>query len=300
MNLYRFIDSQKADFTIKLACRVLNVPESSYYEWNRVGRCVADLRVVERELLLGQIRQVHAGSDRTYGAERVWHELRRRDPACPVALRTVAELMAANGIAGVSGRERSITTTRRDRMAAPFPDLVGRVFLPVLPNHTWYGDITYIWVGGRFWYLATVIDGCTKEVLGWAIADHMRTELITDALHRAVRRRGGRIPPGVIFHSDRGSQYTSGEYGLVCDMYKIRRSMGRRGVCYDNAAAESFFSTIKRELVNRYRWDSIKCLTRHLFSWIESWYNRRRLHSSIGFRPPTEAHESYISNQTVA
>ena len=300
VNQYRFIDTQKANYTVKLLCRALKVPESSYYDWNRDGRRIADQRAVERDVLLARIRAVHEGSDRTYGAERVWHELRRQDPTFTVALRTVAELMADAGIAGVSGRERSTTTTRRDRLAAPFPDLVGRWFQPILPNHTWYGDITYIWVDGRFWYLATVIDGCTKEVLGWAISDHMRTELITDALHRAVRRRGGRIPPGVIFHSDRGSQYTSNEYGLVCDMYKIRRSMGRRGVCYDNAAAESFFSTIKRELINRYRWNSIRHLKNNLFAWIESWYNRRRLHSSIGFRPPVEAYETYMSNQTAA
>ena len=130
-------------------------------------------------------------------------------------------------------------------MQAPFPDLVQRNFLPPAPDTVWYGDVTYIWIKNKFWYLATVIDAATKELLGWAFEDHMRTDLVSAALHAAVHRRGGKIRKGVIFHSDRGAQYTSYEYGLVCRMYKIRQSMGRRGVCYDNAGAESFFSTIK-------------------------------------------------------
>lgn len=181
--------------------------------------------------------------------------------------------MRSAGIQGLSGREHTTCTTKRDRMAAPFPDLVSRNFLPAFPDSLWYGDITYIWVNDRFWYLATVIDAATKQLIGWSFADHMRTELISDALHAAVRRRGGRIRPGVIFHSDRGSQYTSSEYAAVCKLYKIRQSMGRRGVCYDNAGAESFFATIKRELIDRYYWDDPTTLRLHLFKWIETWYN---------------------------
>ena len=224
---------------MRLLCRMLSVPESSYYEWNRTGRRIAAERAATKQALVGKIRAVWDASDETYGADKVHAQLRR--DGVIVALRTVAELMAGAGIAGLSGRERTTTTTRRDRLSAPFPDLVERDFQPAAPNQTWYGDITYIYVGGRFWYLATVIDASTKEVVGWAFADHMRTELITEAMHRAVRRRGGRVPAGLIFHSDRGSQYTSTEFGVVCDMYRIRRSMGRRGVCYDNAGAESFF-----------------------------------------------------------
>lgn len=296
--LYRFIDAQKAVYTVRRVCRVVGVPESSYYEWHRVGRQLAADRVAAKLVLVGKIREVWDDSDGTYGADKVHAQLRR--VGVVVALRTVAETMAEAGIAGVSGRERTVTTTRRDRLEAPFPDLVDGVFQPATPDTTWYGDITYIWVGGRFWYLATVIDGCTKEIVGWAFADHMRTELIADAMHRAVRRRGGRIPPGVVFHSDRGSQYTSAEFGVVCDLYGIRRSMGRRGVCYDNAGAESFFSILKRELVRRYRWNSPEHLERHLFQWIETWYNRRRLHSSNGYRPPVEVYESYLPIRSVA
>ena len=146
------------------------------------------------------------------------------------------------------------------------------------PDRVWYGDITHIWVNTRFWYLATVIDACTKQVLGWVLDDHMRASLASDALFAAVRRRGGLIPVGVIFHSDRGSQYTSDEYGQVCKMFGIRQSMGRRGVCYDNAGAESFFATIKRELVNRYYWNNSDQLRNGIFSYIETWYNKRRRH----------------------
>ena len=123
----------------------------------------------------------------------------------------------------------------------------------------------------------------------------MRTELVSAALHDAVRYRGGRIPAGVIFHSDRGCQYTSEEYAITCRMYKIRQSMGRRGVCFDNAGAESFFATIKRELVDRYYWDNAETLRIHLFYWIETWYNSRRTHTSIGMRTPNQAYTDYIN-----
>jgi len=298
VNTYRFIDTQKADHKITDLCAVLGVPASSYFDWHRHGRARAAARAGTRRALVARIEAVHAASDGTYGSDRVHAELARQ--GVTVARRTVAETMADHGIVGVSGRERSTTTTRRDRLAAPFPDLVGRRFQPATPDTLWYGDVTYIWVTDRFWYLATVIDAATKEVLGWACEDHMRTSLVSDALHRAVRRRGGRVPAGLIFHSDRGSQYTSTEYGTVCAMYKIRQSMGRRGVCYDNAAAESFFATIKRELIKRYRLNTPESLHRALFHWIEIWYNRRRLHSSIGYRPPVEAYTDHITQQAAA
>jgi putative transposase len=293
---YAFIDAQKANFEIRALCRALSVPESSYYDWHKSGRDRHGARTAASACLVEAIRDVHGGSEGTYGSPRVHDELRKKGVV--VSLRRVAETMADAGIAGLSGREHSTTTTRRDRMSAPFPDLVGRSFLPMFPNTLWYGDVTYIWIVDRFWYLATVIDAATKELLGWAFADHMRTELVSDALHAAVRRRGA-IGAGLIFHSDRGSQYTSDEYGIVCGLYKIRQSMGRRGVCFDNAGAESFFATIKRELVDRYTWDDPETLRTHLFNWIETWYNRRRTHTSIGMRTPHQAYCAYI-NRAVA
>ena len=262
-----------------------------YFDWDSKGRARRDRRAADTAELVVEIEQIHRDSDATFGSPRVHDALYKAGRT--IALRRVAEVMAAAGVVGLTGREHCPTTTRRDRMRAPFPDLVKRDFQPDAPDTVWYGDVTYIWIKDRFWYLATVIDGATKELLGWAFEDHMRTDLVSTALHAAVHRRGGTIGKGVIFHSDRGTQYTSYEYGLVCGMYKIRRSMDRRGVCYDNAAAESFFSTIKRELVDRYYWDDPKVLRLHLFNWIETWYNRRRTHTSIGMRTPHQASVSY-------
>lgn len=292
MTKYLFIDVQKAHFPIRALCKTLEVPESSYFEWNTSGRSNHQARAARSAELEAQIRVIHADSDGTYGSPRIHAEL--RDAGVSVGLRRVAETMADAGIAGLSGREHSCATTRRDRMAVPVPDLVAGNFTPLTPNALWYGDVTYIWIADKFWYLATVIDGATKELLGWSFADHMRTELVSDALHAAVRRRGGQIPDGVIFHSDRGSQYTSDEYRKVCRSYRIRQSMGRRGVCYDNAAAESFFSILKRELVDRYRWDDANSLRVHLFEWIETWYNSRRRHTSIGMRTPRQAYLDHL------
>jgi len=297
VNKYEFIDTQKADnrgYPIWLLCRVVEVPESSYYDWNRTGRAVHATRAKNNAAMTDRIRLVHAESDGTYGAPRVVAEL--RDGGIVVTKRRVAELMAAGNITGLSGREHSTGTTRRDRMQAPFPDLVNREFHPDSPDVCWYGDITYVWVGQRFWYLATVIDAATKEVIGWRFADHMETSLVCDALKAAVARRGGDVA-GVIFHTDRGAQYTSRGFARLCRGFKIRQSMGRTGVCFDNAAAESFFSTFKRELIHRYHWDKPEDLHAHMFEWIESWYNRKRRHTTIGMRTPHQAHTDYINNR---
>lgn len=297
MRKYQFIDSQKAQYPIWLLCQIVTVPPSSYYDWHATGRDRHAARTEADRAMTERIRAVHADSDGTYGAPRVTAEL--RDGGVVVSKRRVAELMAAGNIAGLSGREHSTGTTRRDRMAAPFPDLVGRLFCPDDPNVTWYGDITYLWVGQQFWYLATVIDAATKEVIGWRFADHMETSLVSDALTAAVARRGPRKAEGVVFHTDRGAQYTSTEFTKLCKGLKVRQSMGRTGICFDNAAAESFFSTLKRELIHRYHWETPKELHQSLFVWIESWYNRRRRHTTIGMKTPHRAYTDY-SNSRIA
>jgi transposase InsO family protein len=295
VSLYGFIDTWKAMYGPRRLCRVLEVPESSYFEWNARGRRVAVRRAGDEAVLVERIRVFHEASDRTYGSPRIHADL--IDAGVRVSERRVAELMAEHGIVGLSGREHSTVTTRRDRIEAPFPDLVKREFRPAAPNTVWYGDITYIWVGSRFWYLATVIDASSKMVIGWKLADHMRAGLAVDALQAAIGRRGGLIPVGVIFHSDRGSQYTSHEFGHACHEYGILQSMGRRGVCFDNAGAESFFATIKRELIDRYSWKSVDQLELGVFSWIETWYNRRRRHSTLGYRTPEQAETEHRHNK---
>lgn len=301
MSKYQFIDAQKAanlSWPIWLLCATVDVPESSYYDWNRTGRDNDARRREAAAEMTDKIRDAHAASEGTYGAPRIRKAL--ADGGVVVSKRRVAELMAAGKIQGLTGREHSTSTTRRDRLAAPFPDLVNRLFLPDAPNITWYGDITYIWIGGRFWYLATVIDAATKEVLGWRFADHMETSLVADALRAAVARRGRHVADGVVFHTDRGAQYTAAAFGAVCAEFGIHQSMGRTGICFDNAAAESFFSTIKRELVHRYHWDRPNDLHIALFEWIESWYNRRRLHTSIAMRAPSDAYAQYINDQAAS
>ncbi len=284
MNSYRFIDDQKANHTPAQLCRALEIPDSSYSDWHRTGRECHARRDADREKLVGQIAAAHDASNGTYGSPRVHAAL--HDQGVKVSLRRVSETMSDAGIVGLSGREHTTTTTRRDRLAAPIPDLVKRGFLPDRPNHVWYGDITYVWIRDKFWYLATVIDAATKELVGYSFRDYIDTRLISEALNMAVRRRGGITPN--IFHSDRGCQYTSHDYGQLCKSFGIKRSMGRRGVCYDNAGAESFFATIKRELIDRYYWDSAEHLATHLFNWVETWYNRQRLHTSIGMKSPRQ------------
>ena len=199
VNLYRFIDAHRAEYLLRQLCSALAVAPSAYHYWNSTGRAADEQRSLEDAEFTRVVRRVHADSDGTYGADRVHAQLLR--DGWYSSVNTVARAMAKAGLRGISGRERSTTTTRRDRLAAPFPDLVNRQFLPSEPNTLWYGDITYIWVGDKFWYLATVLDAGMKEVLGWALADHMRVELVATALHRAVARRG-KIPAGLVFHSD--------------------------------------------------------------------------------------------------
>jgi transposase InsO family protein len=292
--IYRFIFAEKANHQIVLMCRVLNVPPSSYFDWANKGRQIETKRAADEAVIMEEIRDVHAWSDGTYGAVKIRDRLHTLGHT--VSVRRVAELMRKHHICGVSGRLPTMRTTLRDDHAGLFDDLVERRFQPCRPDVVWYGDITYLWVGGRFWFLATVIDGATKQVIGWAFADHMRTDLISQALHAAVRRRGHRIRAGIIFHSDRGSQYSSADFGKVCALYKIRQSMGRTGVCWDNAAAESFFATLKRELIYRYHWNDPAVLHRDLFRWIEAWYNNQRTHMSLGLRTPNQAHQDHYRN----
>jgi len=284
---YRFIDNQKTVFPIRVLCRMLSVPESSYFDWDHHGRQIRAVREEADLELVEQIRRVHAESDSTYGAPRIKPGL--ADGGIVLSKKKIARLMSEHNICGLSGREHSVKTTRRDVGASKIPDLVNRDFQPSEPDVVWYGDITYIWINNSFWYLSTVIDACTKEILGWRFADNMETSLISDALKSAVARRGTSFA-GVKFHSDHGSQYTSGEFAKVCKALNVTQSMGRTGICYDNAGAESFFATIKRELIDRYYWDDPKVLHTEIFGWIETWYNRKRKHTSVEMKTPFQAY----------
>lgn len=291
MKIYSFIAEEQANnsiWTVTEMCRVLDVSRSGFYDWH--GRGPSDRELSDRRLAI-EIEAIWECSDRTYGAPRVHRWLCNQ--GFVVGHNRVARIMAVNGWEGETGR-RKVRTTIVDRGATAAEDRVKRDFNPTAPDTIWCGDITYLRTGEGWLFLATVIDLFSRRVIGWSVADHMRTELVANALEMAVATRGGRIEPGVVFHSDRGSQYTSAEFGELCDRHGVVQSMGATGVCWDNAAAESFFGTLKREHANRRRWATRADARRDLMRWIEGWYNQRRLHSSINYNSPVD-HEAMFN-----
>uniref|UniRef100_UPI001313DDD2 IS3 family transposase n=1 Tax=Kitasatospora sp. MBT63 TaxID=1444768 RepID=UPI001313DDD2 len=281
--VHPFIEAEKqAGHSVKRACELLKVSRAAFYA-RRDGepgpRAVRDAELTER------IAEVHADSRGSYGAPRVHAVLQQAGDRC--GRRRVARLMREAGLQGRHRRRRHRTTVP-DPNAGTRPDLVLRDFQPdpTALDTRWCGDITYIPTNEGWLYLATVIDIASRRVVGWATADHLRTELVADALRAACRTRRPDGP--VIFHSDRGCQYTSRELAELATQFDIRLSVGRTGQCWDNALAESFFATIKRELLGDRPWPSRAAARSAIFEWIEGWYNIRRLHSSLGYRSPAD------------
>jgi len=260
-------------------CRVLGVSPSGYYAWR--NRPMSK-RQREDERLLGLIRAAHEASGGTYGSPRIHAELVEQE--IHVGRKRVARLMREHQLVGVH-RRRWVTTTQRDSKARPAPDLVDRAFVADGPDRLWVSDITYVPTGTVFLYLAVVLDVWSRKVVGWAMATHLRAELVVDALEMAASQRDVH---GVIHHSDQGSQYTSVAFGQRCDRYGIRPSMGSVGDCYDNAMAESFFATLECELLDRRRFATPAEAELGVFEFIEGWYNSRRRHSSLGYLSPAE------------
>jgi putative transposase len=266
-------------------CRLLGVSRQGFYQWR-------DRPPSQHELddasLSAWIRKIHAGHGGRVGVRRVHDELRRAGVVC--SHKRVHRLMRAAGLRSVHPRPYKRTTVP-DRFDPRLADLLARDFAAADPDRAWVGDVTYIktWTGWA--YLATVIDCYSRRVVGFAVADHMRTDLIIDALRMAIIHRDP--PPGVIFHSDRGAQYTSTEFRAFCHANDVRPSVGRTGICYDNAVAESFFATLKKELIHVHPWPNIDTLRVAVFEYIESYYNRRRRHSTIGYDTPIEYEHKY-------
>ncbi len=280
MTVWPFIEAEETGrHSVKRACELLEVSRSAYYQRRHQGparRAVADSVLTERIVAL------HASSGGTYGAPRIHAALRAE--GVHVGRKRVARLMVQAGIAGRCRRRFVRTTVPGGR---PAGDHIRRGFAPGADlDRRWCGDITYINTDDGWAYLATVIDLASRKVVGWALADHLRAELAVDALDAACRRR--RPPRGVIFHSDRGCQYTSNDFERLARRHGVTLSVGRTGTCWDNAVAESFFATLKAELVDGRRWASMAELRRGLFGFIEGWYNTRRLHSSLGYRSPSD------------
>ena len=266
-------------FSIRAMCRVLEVSASGYYAWRR--RMIS-VRKQEDEKLQQRIRTIHDRSRQTYGAPRIHAEL--QEEGTRVGRKRVARLMSESGLVGVS-RRKSTVTTRRDRLARPAPDLVDRKFVADRPNALWVADITYIptWVG--FLYLAVVLDVWSRKIVGWAMAAHLRTSLVTSALDMAIMQRS---PVDVIHHSDQGCQYTSIEFGKRCREKGIRPSMGSVGDCYDNAMCESFFATLECELIDRSVFRNHDEARSAIVAFIEGFYNTQRRHSALDYLSPVQ------------
>jgi putative transposase len=288
---YRFVERERTTFPVRTMCRVLGVSSSGYWAWTKrppSARALADAA------LSATIREIHRDSRGTYGIPRVHAELCFGGTRC--GRKRVARLMRVAGLEGVH-RRRFVRTTVRDRDAAPAPDLVNRQFSADRPDQLWVADITYLPTWQGFLYLAAVVDVFSRAVVGWAMAGHLRTELIEQAIDMAITRR--RPANGLIHHSDRGTQYTSIAFGLRCREAGIVQSMGSTGDAYDNAMAESFFATLETELIDRSSWRTRADARLAVFDYIEAFYNPRRRHSGLGQLSPAEFERRYRS-QTIS
>jgi putative transposase len=289
------VDQEKAHHAVSRLCRVLGVPRASCYAWKAATpspRAVADAELTER------IRRIHTASRGTYGAPRIHAELRLAH-GIRVARKRVARLLCQAGLQGRYWQRRRHQTTRRDPKATAAPDLVGRNFTASRPDALWMGDFTELPTGEGVLYVSALIDGCSRACVGWSMRADRTAELVTGALGMAVQRRGP--APGLVHHSDHGSQYTSLAFTQRLAQVDGVASMGSVGDALDNAACESFFGTLKLELLADGRLFSTRAEARTaVFDWIECWYNPRRRHSTLGNLAPLEYEQVFYYNNPVS
>jgi putative transposase len=278
---YRFIAAEKANYPISLMSRMLGVSRTAYHRWE--GRAPSQ-RALQDAFLLERIRQVHRDNRAVYGAPRIHAELRMAH-GIRISRKRVERLMREAQISGLIAKKRGRTTIRVPGVRVA-DDLVEREFRPAAPNLLWVADITYLRTWEGWLYLAAVQDAFSRTIVGWSMAEHMRAELVTDALAMGLARR--RPEAGLIHHSDQGSQYVSLAFGQRARDAGIAVSMGSKGDCFDNAVAESFFATVKKELVHRRSWQTRRELQSAVFDYIETFYNRERRHSTLGYLSPRE------------
>lgn len=292
MTRYACVDDQKAaGFPVKAACEAVGVSTSGYYDrCERDAAGPTDRQVAEAELV-ALMREIFDDADGNYGVPRMYKELRKT--GLQINRKRVARLMRTHGMAG-RHRRRTCRTTFPGPDGYTIPDLVGRRFAAGAPDVAWVQDITYIPTGEGWLYLASVLDLGSRRLLGYSMADHMRTSLVLDALEMAVAARGGdKAVAGVICHADRGSQYTSNDYIDFCGDRQMRPSAGRTAVCWDNAVAESFWESLKRECLQGRVFATRAEARRAIFRWI-NWYNTKRLHSTLDHVSPLEWEQQYL------
>ena len=293
--IYTFIEAQKANHRISRMCRTLKVSKSGFYGWRDR---VPSARARADALLSEEIVRIHRDSRATYGAPRIHFEL--RTPGARCARKRVARLMREAGLFGCGGRRRKARTTLRSRTerTPPAPDLVKRNFTPEAPDRLWVADITYVRTWEGWFYLSFVLDAYSRRIVGWSMSNNLRTELVLEAVNMAIYTR--RPSPGLIHHSDRGSQYTSVEFGSRLREEGLLPSMGSVADAYDNSMAESFVSTLKRELIHRHSWPSRQMARTATFEYIEGFYNTRRRHSALGHLSPSEYERVRLRGGAVA
>ncbi len=289
---FEFIEAEKASFPIAFMCAQLEVTKSGFYAWRKrppSARALAD------DALLKEIRAIHAESQRRYGSPRVHRELAAKD--IHASKHRVARLMRENGLRG-KRRRKFRHTTDSDHTMPVAPNTLARDFTADAPNEVWVTDITYIPTGEGWLYLAAILDLYSRRVVGWSMSERITRQLTLDALSMAL---AARTPSGgLLHHSDRGSQYASADYRAALDDAGIECSMSRKGNCWDNAVAESFFATLKTELVHDANWRTRAEARSAIFHYLEVFYNRRRRHSSIGYVSPEEFELKYEERQMAA
>jgi transposase InsO family protein len=281
---YAFVSAERANHAVATLCRVIGVSVAGFYAWLRAIPTLQSKAEAEAELR-GHIGRIFAARRRVYGSPRVHAELRREGRRH--SRRRVERLMREMGLSGRQGRRRTPRTTDSRHDLPVAPNLLDRNFTAERPDQVWLSDISYIPTGEGFLYLAAVEDMATRQIVGWAMADHLRAELCTDALVMALQQC--RPARGLVHHSDRGVQYASGPYREVLERHGIRQSMSRRGNCLDNAPMESFFASLKKEGVHHAAFRTREEAKAAVFDYIEIFYNRQRLHSAVGYRTPAEA-----------
>ncbi len=261
-------------------CRTLGVSTSGYYDWRQRPE---SQRSQEDQRLVVEIKAIHQESRRTYGAPRIHHELQERGVRC--SRKRVARLMRLHGVRAKQKRRFKATTDSRHSLPVA-ENVLGRAFTPSAPDGVWAADITYIWTGQGWLYLAVVLDLFSRRIVGWSMQPTLKRQLVIEALEMALKQR--QPSQGLLHHSDRGSQYASRDYQRLLERHGIACSMSRKGNCWDNAPVESFFATLKKELVHHRRYRSRAEAKADLFEYIEVWYNRKRRHSSLDYRCPVE------------